>query len=383
MALAIAFVLVLPWLVPALVVRRRMGALVALETYAESVPDAPTVSVILPARNEARHIRDCVRSILGSSYPALELIVVDDHSTDGTAALAREAAPDDPRLHVVHAPDLPAGWFGKQWACATGAAHATGSLLLFTDADTRHAPGLVGRMARCLRDRNVALLSVAGTQEMRTVWERAIQPVIFLLLLTRYGSTHAMERATSPLDVIGNGQCFLIDRVTYDRIGGHAAVRDTVAEDLMIAQTVHQHGGRVSLVTGTRHLSTRMYQSLPELVHGWGKNIYAGGRLAMPWGTLGQWLFPLLLVAFPLALLAPFVAIPLALLTAHTALVIWALLAAAATLATVRHITHREQLPASATLLFPLGALLTLVIAVRAIARGRQVEWKGRRYTSR
>src|SRR6185437_14783611 len=119
---------------------------------------APLVSVIIPARNEARNIERCVRSVLASTYPSLEVIVVDDHSTDATGSIARAMAAHDSRLVVIDAPDLPAGWFGKQWACATGARAARGQLLVFTDADTRHAPDLLSRAVNALRDRDASLL---------------------------------------------------------------------------------------------------------------------------------------------------------------------------------------------------------------------------------
>jgi chlorobactene glucosyltransferase len=383
MTLPIALALLAVWVVPAAIVRWRLQSLVSLEEYPPD-PSTPTprVSVVLPARNEARHITDCVRSILSSSWPDLELIVVDDHSTDDTASLAHDAAPNDPRLQIISAPPLPTGWFGKQYACHTGAAHATGTLLLFTDADTRHAPDLIGRMAHAITARNAALLSVAGEQQMITIWEQAVQPVIFLMILGRYGGTQQMESARSPRDVVANGQCFLIARTTYDTIGGHATVRNTVAEDLMMAQTVYHHG-RISLLAGRRQLSTRMYTSLDELMRGWGKNIFAGGRLAMPGGTLGQLLFPLLLLTFPLALLAPFVTLPL-LLTPLTSLplALWAIGASLAPLTLTAWLLARDEQPPARALLLPLGALITTAIVIRAIARGTRVEWKGREYTS-
>ncbi len=383
MSFVTAVCLLLPWVIPALVVRWRQRTPVTLDDYPETIDDPPRVSIVLPARNEARHIAECVAAIRASRYPALELIVVDDHSTDATRTLAESAARGDARVRIVDAPVLPHGWFGKQWACATGATYATGTLLLFTDADTRHAPDLVGRMVRARHDRRATLFSVAGTQEMVTIWERAIQPVIFLLILSRYGSADSMERASRATDVIANGQCLMLDRATYDAIGGHASVRTTVAEDLMLAQTVHRHGGRVSILLGPHQLSTRMYTSLDELIRGWGKNIFAGGRLAMPWGRLGQLLFPVLLLAFPLALLAPFLALPFALATRDLPFLLWSAGAALAPLLVTRWLLARDAQPPSRALLLPLGALLTFVIIVRATVRGARVEWKGRDYTSR
>jgi chlorobactene glucosyltransferase len=385
MPLAVAIALLAVWVVPIGIFLHRARGIVSLEQFDATPPHAaPRVSVILPARNEARHIADCVRTIRASTWPDLELIVVDDHSTDGTGTLAREAAAGDPRVHVIEAPDLPPGWFGKQWACAAGAAHATGALLLFTDADTRHAPDLLARAVAARAARGARLLSVAGAQTMHTIWERAIQPVVFVAILSRYGSTRQIETARTRRGVIANGQCFLIDRPMYDAIGGHAAVHDTVAEDLMIGQEVHAAGGRVSIALGQAQLSTRMYASLGEIIRGWSKNLFAGGRLAMPGGRVGQWIFPLLLLAYPLLLLAPFVALPAALAgTGTPGLLLWAAGATIALLALWILLLGAERRPRAEAALLPLGALLLLAIVLRALARGSRVEWKGREYRSR
>ena len=161
---------------------------------------------------------------------------------------------------------------------------------------------------------------------MVTFWERAVQPVVFALILTRFGGARAIEGARTPADVVANGQCFLMTREAYDAIGGHAAVRDTVAEDLMMAQRTVMAGRRVSLALGRDQLSTRMYDGLDSLVRGWRKNVYAGGRLAMKGGLLGRLLFPLALVGFPLAIAAPFVVLPVLALP----LWVWPLLTGAA-----------------------------------------------------
>src|SRR5215213_10818496 len=141
-----------PWVFfPLLTLWRARGSRSLDEEPAEAPADAPLVSVVIPARNESRNIAACLTSVLAARYPALEVIVVDDHSDDGTGDAAR--AVGDPRLRVLENPPLPAGWMGKQWACATGAAAARGEILLFADADTRHAPDLVPRAVNAMRAR--------------------------------------------------------------------------------------------------------------------------------------------------------------------------------------------------------------------------------------
>ncbi len=380
-----------PWVAAPLVLAGRLRTTPSLDDIdvaATTAASAPRVSIVLPARNEAAHIAACIRSIRASTWPDLELIVVDDHSTDGTGALARAAAAGDARVKIVDAPELPAGWFGKQWACQSGAAHATGSLLLFTDADTRHAPDLVGRMVRMRERRGAELLSVAGHQEMGTVWERAVQPSVFTLILTRYGGAAAMERATNPRDVVANGQCFMLSRRVYDAIGGHEPVRGFVAEDVMMAQTIHARGDRVSLALGISQLSTRMYDGLDSLMKGWGKNMYAGGRHAMWWGAVGQRLYPLFLLSFPLGVLMPFVMLvwcAAALITGSTVgtgLLLWSAATSAAVLTSFAAANRINGDPMRRALLAPLGGAIVLAICVAAIARGNNVRWKDRGYVS-
>jgi hypothetical protein len=379
----LAILLALPWVVLPLVVVWRLRGTPLLEDAPAVVPrNAPSVSVILPARNEAAHIDACIASLRATTWENWELVVINDGSTDETGVLARQASAGDARIRVIDAPPLAAGWFGKQWACHTGMQLARGDVLLFTDADTRHHPELIARMMHVRAARGVDLLSVSGTQEMVTFWERAVQPVVFALILTRFGGARALEAASRPADVVANGQCFMMTRDAYQAIGGHAAVRDTVAEDLMMAQRTVQHGRRVSLALGRDHLSTRMYDGLDALVRGWRKNVYAGGRMAIRGGGLGRILFPVALVGFPLAIAAPFLVAPLAWVVGAPQLLTWSLLTAGAMLLAFAGASHFSRAPLWRAVLAPVGALAFAAICVSAIARGQSVEWKGRQYQS-
>lgn len=386
----VAVLLALPWLLLPLLAVRRQRRSVSLEDYS-AVPesqDPPRVSIVLPARNEAAHIAACIRSIRATTWPNTEIIVVNDHSEDNTGALAREAAQNDTRVNVIEAADLPPGWFGKQWACHCGVQHASGSLLLFTDADTRHAPDLVTRLVHARESRSAALMSVAGTQEMGSFWERAIQPAVFAILLTRFGGTREIEHARRAADVIANGQCFMMTRTAYETVGGHTAVKDTVAEDLMMAQRTHESGLRVSLVLGTAQLSTRMYDGFRSIVRGWMKNVYAGGRMAMRGGLLGRLVFPLALVGGPLTMILPAL-VALALLVRTLSGVetpgpiqLWCGLSAVGLLWFFAAINTFARASVWRVAFVPLGMLVFAAIGLAAVVRGQRVEWKGRVYRS-
>lgn len=373
----------LPWLIIPGVVLWRGRDSRSLSDYPASPPhDAPPVTVVIPARNEAHNIARCVHSVLAANYPSLEVIIVDDRSSDGTGEIARDIANTDRRVRVIEARPLAEGWFGKQWACAEGAAASASALICFTDADTVHTPDLLPRSVNALLDGNADMLSVAAHQEMHTFWERAIQPLVFFMLFARYGGTEVVNRTRNPSNKIANGQFILFRRQAYDEIGGHASVRDTVAEDLALAQRVCSLGRRSILILGLDQLSTRMYTTLGEVVSGWMKNIYAGGRMAMPGGRAGRSIFPILLLVPPIMMLAPAVALAFAPLVSRE-VILWAAAATAFTLLWWGMV-YRLALKISPAyaLTFPLGAAVLLYIAVSAIRRGSRVRWKDREYSS-
>lgn len=358
---------------------------------ARTLPPAPTpapgeavprVSVIIPARNEAKVIERLVRSVLATRWPDLELLVVDDHSSDGTGDLARTAGLGDPRLRVIVPPPLPAGWFGKQWACWCGAQAATGERLLFADADTWHGPDLAGRMVRGQDEAKATLLSVVGTQELGTFWERVTQPIPALLLALRFGGFDGVERATRPTQVIANGQCLIMRRDDYLRLGGHEAVRDNVAEDLRLAQRVQAGGGRVAIRVALDDQRTRMYDSLGSIIAGWGKNIYAGGKHMLPPSLRGAFraamfvgpallLLPTLLIVAGRLGLAPWWALQAGVI-GYVAQATWVGILYAA-------LGH----PAWPAPFHPLGAAVFWWISIVAGIRGDHVTWRGRTYLSR
>jgi chlorobactene glucosyltransferase len=371
-----------PWILgPIVTVVRARYSRSLDDEPAEPPPDAQLVSLVIPARNEARNIRRCAESALASSYPRLEVIIVDDHSTDDTAAIAEELAASDSRLRVITPPALPDGWFGKQWACAAGADEARGELLGFMDADTWQSPDLVTRIVSAMRARGSDLLTVAGMQELGSFWERLIQPQIFAIMLQRFGGTELVNGSRSASQKIANGQCIWVRRDAYDALGGHAAVKHEVAEDVALAQRWFRAGRTVTLVLGLSQLSTRMYTSLRELIEGWGKNIYAGGRKAMPLGAFGRAIYPLLLMTPGLFGVVPPIVLALGLLgfVVGGALA-WAAIATSANLVWWLLVYRWLRLSPVYALLHPLGAAMVLYIALGAIARGRRVRWKERDY---
>lgn len=373
----------LPWLaVPFILIWRMRGSPLLRNESALPPEQSPLVTVVIPARNEARNIALCMQSVLRSHYPSLEVVVVDDRSTDGTGIIAREVARGDERARVIDAPPLPDGWLGKQWACAQGAAAAGGELLCFTDADTIHGSELLTRSVAMLSHHHLDFVTVAGRQRLVTFWERVVQPQIFTMLALRYGGPRAVNRSRRVVDKIANGQFMLFTRAVYEEIGGHEAVRGRVAEDLALAQLLFERGKRTMVALALAQLSTRMYGSLGEIVRGWTKNVYAGGLDAAPFGAAGRALLPLALLATPCAMLAPVIVLLLATFGLVSS---GALLWAAACTAIMlfwwgASYAMAARLSPMYALTFPLGAAVVIYIIVRAVSRGTRVEWKGREY---
>ena len=374
-----------PWIVlPAITIWRVRNSRELADLPPDPPADAPLISVIIPARNERRNIESSVRAALGGNYPNIEVVVVDDRSTDGTGDIARHIARDDPRVSVIETTPLPDDWFGKPWACTLGARVARGDTFCFTDADAQHGPHLASRAARAMADRSLDMLTVAGRQELGTFWENVVQPHVFWMLGSRYGGTESINDARNVKDKIANGQCIFVRRSAYESIGGHEAVYDQVAEDVAIAQRLFAAGKNTAVILGHDELSTRMYTSLAEVMAGWRKNVFTGGRVAMPWGRLGQLIFPLLLLVAPLfTLLPPLTLLISAVVGVAPTLTVGATIATAAQLVTWVLVYRFMRAPTRYAAIYPLGAIVFAIIALQAIARGSRVEWKDRTYITR
>jgi chlorobactene glucosyltransferase len=237
-------------------------------------PDAPLISVLTPARNEARNIRRCIECIRAQTYPRWEMIVIDDHSTDETPAIVAELAAQDRRIRLLRSDPLPDGWVGKSHALAQAAREARGEWLCLLDADTFGGPELLASAYREAKIRGADLLSILTRQELGTFWEKVISPVAFSGLAVVYD----IERINDPAqpDAAAIGQFILIRREVYERTGGHHALSDSILEDRAIAETVKRAGHTILLKDGRALASTRMHTSLAEIWESWVKTIYPG-----------------------------------------------------------------------------------------------------------
>ena len=233
----------------------------------ETITAPPQISVIVPARNEEASLADCLYSLTTQSGVTFEIIVVDDHSTDRTRAIATSF----PAVKVIEAGPLPAGWTGKNNAVTIGAKAARGEWLLFTDADTVHLPGSLAAALKEAQENGAELLSYSPEQIAVTFWEMATLPVVFAELARQYSPSKVSDPA-SPI-AAANGQYILIRRDTYEAVGGHAAIAANILEDVALARAVKSAGRKIRFRYGANAVRTRMYRNYRQLRDGWTKNL--------------------------------------------------------------------------------------------------------------
>ncbi len=322
-------------------------------------------SIVVPARDEAANLPALLASLARLDPPPTEVIVVDDHSTDATAAIARAHG-----VRVVVPPPLPDGWTGKPWACHHGAAAATGDALLFTDADTVHAPWSLDRATAALDRADV--VTAIPTHIAARAWEQLQGPFHLLLLIaTRAG---ARGRGTRRF---GIGQYLLFRRDAYDRIGGHAAARAVIAEDLALAALADDAGLAVEVLAAPALVAVRMYpDGLGDFGRGWRRSFRdglarAGGAGVLETTAVVGW-------QLGVPLLAGVAAAAGSIALGGAAAALW--------LATAAAIARRQRLigalPWWSALAFPLAVAAFVAISAAAAidhARGTPVLWRGRR----
>jgi len=234
----------------------------------------PRLSVLVPARNEEHNIEACVASLLVQDYPDFEVIVLDDQSTDGTARILAQLGRDNSRLKVLDGTPRPEGWLGKHWACQQLAQVATGELILFTDADTRHTPDMLKASVSALVAEHADLLTAFPREEVVTWGERLLVPVIGWGIFT-FIPIRLVQKLRWPALSITIGQFMLFRHTAYDAVGGYEAVHAEVVDDVCLGRLIITSGHQWRLLDGTRHISCRMYRGFWEAVAGFSKSLFA------------------------------------------------------------------------------------------------------------
>ncbi len=348
-----------------------------LGQYRRAVSLAPRdtllqVSVLIPARNEVARIGPTLAAVLASEAVDLELVVLDDHSTDGTAELVRQLSATDARVRLVAGKPLEAGWNGKQFACWQLNEAARYDLRIFLDADVLLAPTAIARLVTTKQSQGIGLLSAFPRQVTLTWGERLLIPLIPYILLCHL-PFRTMRRTKSLAAAAGCGQLFLTDRASYLAAGGHAALRASRHDGLQLPRAYRRAGLVTDLVDGFDLASCRMYEGWAQTWSGLAKN-----------ATEGVARMPLLLVVTVLWTLAHLVPWPLfacAIAWHDTRLIVVSTVSILVSLLTRAVVAHSDGEPLVAILLHPVSIALFLTIQWTAWLRsllGLRTTWRGR-----
>ncbi|MBM4178420.1 MAG: glycosyltransferase [Ignavibacteria bacterium] len=336
------------------------------------------ISVLVPARNEARCIEACIRSLCAQNLPNLEVIVLNDQSEDNTGIILGRLAAEYSTLRVIDGTPLPDGWVGKSWACHNLSLHATGDVLVFTDADTVHQPDTLARAVASMKDNNLDMLSLIPLQTMKSFAEHAVIPIVHMIFFaTMLNIRRIGKHNTTPSAAIG--QFIAFTARGYSAIGGHQRVRYSLVEDVFLAKAAAHDGIAFALVDGTDAVDCHMYTSAEEVTKGFSKNLFA----AMKYN-------PLLMIGFIVLQLALYVMPPAMLVYSivegrplDAAMLLFVILA---TLSMRYTVAKRFSMPSWHAAIQPVTALWCIAICINSIrwAYSRNgSQWKGRAYARR
>jgi chlorobactene glucosyltransferase len=263
------------------------------------VPDpAPLVSVLIPARNEEENIETCLKSLLKQDYPNFEIIVLDDNSKDRTTEIVRPMAAKDGRIKLIKGELLPDGWAGKPFACHQLAENASGSWLLFIDADTRSEPDMLRSTLALASELKLSLLSGFPRQMAESLPEKIALPIMYFIIMS-WLPFWWLHRSIGHRPSLTIGQYLLFRRDEYWRIGGHLAVKDRILEDVWLGVETVRQGGRHLAVDLSTVFNCRMYRTVGAMWEGFVKWLYSVAALS-PVALVG------LLAAVFIFYLAPF-----------------------------------------------------------------------------
>lgn len=347
----------------------------------ESSGIAESLTVIIPARNEAGRIGETLRVLLKQQCPGLRVLVVDDRSEDGTFDVVRQVSAGDDRVSAMRIEALPSGWMGKSHALWCASQQIDTDWLLFLDADCHVLPrGLSNAMQYALR-RKADALSLWPRDGSRGFWERLLLPLCGAMIVIWYGRS---ARDSSGAVAFANGQFILVRRDAYMKVDGHRGVRAAIIEDVPLARRLKAHGFRVLSAVGADVCVVRMYESLGELVRGW-QRIYIG--------VLTPTQIGLCMLSIVLGSLAPYVVVPICAWHAiHGGGVWWQVFLVLSGVHFIALITMSIRFFGIAHCrlrylwLYPLSCIGVLAILGAALVRsiGRStIEWRGTRYDVR
>jgi chlorobactene glucosyltransferase len=348
--------------------------------YSVNIPNSPKISIIVPARNEEDNIRQCLESLQKIEYPNIEIIVVNDRSTDRTGEIVTEIAQVDSRMKVIQGSDLPDGWSGKTHAIHQGILHATGDWYLFIDADVaidKKAPEIA--RSYCLSN-DLKMLSIFLNPHLETFWENIIMPIVFGAIFFSY----PLAKVNDPDDdaAMASGGFILVNADSYRTIGGHEAIKSAVTEDVHLAQLAKANNVPYRFVLGREMGNQHWYANFREIWQGWSRSMFIGMNY-----QLSEAIKSILLV-FILNIL-PFIVLIDQSVTliaqGNYSPIFWLALAQTLIILGYRFYSAvSQELAKGYFFTHPLGSAIFIGIIINSAFRslsGRGVVWKGQTYT--
>lgn len=341
---------------------------------------SPMVSILIPARNEEKSIRRCLRALMRQDYPNFEIIVLDDNSTDETSKAVSDFAEKNKKVKLISGKPLPEGWLGKSYACQQLSENAKGRYLLFTDADTLHFKNSVSSAICALEKNKIDALSVFARQITVTIHERMMVPFGNFFLMT-FLPLILILKSKSPLFCAAIGQFMLFKSEVYKKIGGHESVKKEILEDIYISKQVKRHGYKFMIFDGNNNYYCRMYKNLNGVVKGYSKVLAA----VFDYNIFNHCFMNLLVFSL---FLAPFITLPLAIFIFNWPPIVITLLTGQIFVSIIMKIisTIRFKSRFVDIFLFPLSIVYMLLISTHSLVKSKcasGVQWKGREYDVR
>ncbi|BBI33635.1 glycosyltransferase [Cohnella abietis] len=366
----------------------RRGDLLTKETSQESKQDnsgdRPLLSVLIPARNEEEQIGQCVSSVLADCSMLLEVLVLDDQSEDGTYEAASVSCSGDNRLRVIKGTEKPNGWMGKSFACHQLSKEANGEWWLFLDADARLSDGTLSNAMDMALQQQKGLITGFPRQVTGSWMEKLIVPLMNFTIACHL-PVKLVRDSTDPKFVAAHGAFLLIHSDSYRQIGGHAAFKEHLVDDMQMAKAVKRAGLPVTLADITDYVSVRMYNDASEVWNGYKKNVFAGMGRNLPLLIVLLLFYSLLYIVPPIMLIMGSLACGLEGLQSAISLgIVPAFVAWMLGVAIKYRVDRQGKQPAKFAWYLPAAIVLLICIAIaswRAAANGQGYVWKGRRYS--
>jgi chlorobactene glucosyltransferase len=343
------------------------------------IDENPLISVLIPARNEEENISKCILSLTKQDYKNIEILVLDDNSTDNTRKIVKKLSKKDSRIKLYNGKKLKKGWMGKNYACHQLAGYARGDYLLFTDADTIHFPDSISSALACLLKYKLGALSVFAKQIMVTIHERMIVPFGSYMILC-FLPLFLVKKSKNPLFCAAIGQFMLFKKEVYEKIGGHKSVKSEVLEDIKISKRVKKCGYKFMIFDGRKNLYCRMYRNFTEVVRGYSKVLFAAFDYKI-------YMILIVMILFSAVFLFPFIMLLMGIMFEWPTIIMRLIILQITIILMTRIVfSIRFKCKTVDIFLFPFSVIYLILIAVNSICSaliGEGVYWKGRIYDVR